>query len=65
MKLIPILVEALVNNSGCEYAAILFKKMLEEFKKNEFGLLDVMHHLSVGMKSVYTQSIVDGIIKSR
>jgi hypothetical protein len=32
----------------------LYEQMLVDAEKGEFKLLDIMHHLTAGMKSVFT-----------
>ena len=38
---------------------------MEDIKHNKFDLLDVFSHLSSGMKAVYTQVALDGILTVR
>lgn len=45
---------AWTNTISNEYVCGIFYKMLDEIAKDEFGLLDIMHHFSSGFKSVQT-----------
>jgi hypothetical protein len=38
---------------------------MEDIKEEKFDLLDQLHHLTSGMKSVYTQVCLDGIFAVR
>lgn len=38
---------------------------MTEVKEGKFELLDYCHHLSSGMKSVYTQQVFDGLLLMR
>lgn len=42
-----------------------YEKLLEGIKNDNFDLLDLMHHLTSGMKAVYTQEVFDGLINIR
>ena len=65
MKLFPIAAQGLVFTGGTEYVINLYEQLQEDIKKNDFTLLDVLHHFSSGMKAVYTQAGHDGIISMR
>jgi hypothetical protein len=43
----------------------LYEQMLEDAKKGEFELLDIMHHYTSGMKSLFTQECYDNLIAIR
>jgi acyl-CoA oxidase len=46
-------------------ACSIYKRLVsaqEDMKKGNFEALDQMHHLSSGMKSVYSQLCMDGLI---
>ena len=65
MKLFPQMALAWTQTISNEYVCGIFEKMLEEISKDEFGLLDIMHHFSSGFKSVQTQDTVDGCLVIR
>jgi hypothetical protein len=44
---------------------VQYEKLLEGIKNDNFDLLDLMHHLTSGMKAVYTQEVFDGLINIR
>ena len=39
--------------------------MIEEIKKQNFKNLDLLHHYTSGMKSVYTQNVYDSLLQIR
>lgn len=39
--------------------------MIKDFENGDFSMLNVMHHLTSGMKSVNTQMTVDGLMDIR
>jgi hypothetical protein len=39
--------------------------LIEGIDNEDFSLLDLMHHLTSGMKAVYTQETFDGLISIR
>lgn len=39
----------------------IYKPLLEGVKSNDFSLMDEVHHLSSGMKSLHTQITNDGL----
>ena len=47
---------------------LVYKKyhaLLDQVSKGNFDLMDEMHHLSSGMKSVWTQQCMDGLMVVR
>jgi hypothetical protein len=46
---------------GSDHLNISFKLMVSEVVEGEFGLLDYCHHLTSGMKAVYTQDAMDDL----
>jgi acyl-CoA oxidase len=42
-----------------------YYSLLEDIKKSKFELLDIVHHFSSGMKSVYSSDCYDGMILIR
>merc|ERR1712100_744024 len=51
---------AFAHGVGSRHLAKLFFNLLDSIKHKDFKLLDLVHHYSSGMKSVYTQDQVDG-----
>lgn len=60
MKLFPLLASAFAHGVGSRYLADKFFTLLDSIDKKDFKLLELVHHYSSGMKSVYTQDMVDG-----
>jgi len=54
-KLGPILADSYVMKVTGNTIYDLQTKMYEELKVGKFELLDILHHLTSGMKSIYTQ----------
>jgi hypothetical protein len=46
---------------GGQYLIEMHKQLLEDLKQNKFEKLDILHHLSAGMKATYTRITYDGI----
>mgnify|MGYP002631518528 CR=1 FL=1 len=44
---------------------IMYYKLMEEIKKSKFELLDIIHHFTSGMKSVYSSDCYDGLLLIR
>lgn len=51
----------------CSHNVVLqkYKRLLADVKKGKMDLLDELHHLSSGMKSIYTQTCMDGLMVVR
>ena len=47
------------------HVQLLLDQMKEDAIKGEFGLLEIMHHYTAGMKSVFTQECYDSLILIR
>lgn len=60
MKLFPQLATAFAHGVASRHLANLFFNLLDSVEKKDFSLLEIVHHYSSGMKSVYTQDVVDG-----
>lgn len=65
MKLFPQAAMGLVFSSGTEYVVKLYEQMQKDIQDNKFKLLEVVHHLASGMKDVFTQGNIDGILQMR
>jgi hypothetical protein len=62
MKLIPLLATSFGFAFGHKYIYNQYKQLLEDIKVEKFDLLDVCHHFTSGMKSVFTQTTNDGLL---
>ena len=52
----------------CSHFAVnkIYQQLLTDIKQEgKVDLLDLMHHLSSGMKSIYTQTTMDGLMVIR
>ena len=47
------------------YLITMYNQLKEDIKKEDYTLMDEMHHLTSGMKSVYTQTCFDGLLVLR
>ena len=54
MKIFPQTANCMVQFAGTEYIVILYNQLQENIKKKDFKLLEILHHLTSGMKSVFT-----------
>lgn len=60
MKLFPLVATQFAHGVASRHLANLFFNLLDSIDNKDFKLLDLVHHYSSGMKSVYTQELVDG-----
>jgi len=60
-KLGPVLADSFVMIVTGNTIHDLQTKMYEELKVGKFELLDILHHLTSGMKSIYTQMAYEAI----
>ena len=58
-KLGPVLAEAYVMITNGNLIWDLQTKMYSELKVGIFNTLDILHHITTGMKSIYTQMAYD------
>ena len=65
MKLFPILANMFALRAGSNHLNKSFKQLVKDVMVGEFGLLDYCHHLSSGMKAIYTQDAFDNIVIMR
>lgn len=61
MKLFPIMATAFAHHFSFQHLAQEFKQMMAEVKTNKFSRLDIVHHLSAGMKAVYTTEFCNNL----
>lgn len=65
MKLFPIMSIMYAHSYSAWQVQLLMDKMQEDAAKGEFGLLEILHHYTSGMKSVFTQECWDSLILIR
>lgn len=65
MKLFPVLSIMYAHSYSAHMVQVLYDQMIEDAAKGEFGTLDIMHHYTSGMKSVFTQECYDSLILIR
>ena len=65
MKLFPYLARALAQKFGADFLNSQYREMISQIDKGNFKLLDLVHHYSCGMKSLYTQTSFDGLLTIR
>ena len=65
MKLFPIVAQMYAHAYSAERVYELYDQMCKDVFNSEFKLLDLMHHYTAGMKSVYTQECWDSLILIR
>jgi hypothetical protein len=53
-KLFPLIAAAYVQSAGTDYVTQLYEQLNRDVSNSDFKLMEVMHHLTSGMKSVYT-----------
>lgn len=61
-KLFPILATSMAHRFVGFQIRKLFKQMEEQVSQGNFGMLDLTHHLSSGMKSVFSQDTMDNLL---
>jgi len=65
MKLTPLLACAIGFGISHSFVMDKYNQLMIDIKSEKFDLLDELHHLTSGMKSVYTQIAQDGIFQVR
>ena len=65
MKLFPVISTMYAHAYSSQYVYNTYLKLVEGVKTGDFELLDVMHHYTSGMKSVFTQETWDSLISIR
>jgi len=61
MKLFPLLATMFAHTFASEHVVEKFEQLLKDIKKQNFKNLDLLHHYTSGMKSVFTQDCNDGL----
>jgi hypothetical protein len=54
MKLFPLVAAMFAQSFASEHVYYKYEKLMNDIKKNDFKLLDLIHHYTAGMKSVFT-----------
>jgi len=65
MKLVPLMGAAFSMAIAHDFVREQYHQLLKDIKNEKFELLDVLHHLTSGMKSVFTQTTNDGLYSIR
>ena len=65
MKLFPIVAQMFAHAYASEYVYQVYDQFCKDALNSDFKLLDVVHHLTSGMKSVFTQECWDSLILIR
>lgn len=65
MKLIPLLACSISFGISHAFVTAKYNQLMIDIKHEKFGLLDQLHHFTSGMKSVYSQTTLDGIFAVR
>lgn len=47
------------------HLVIKYKEMMAKVEKNDFEMLDLIHHYSAGMKAIFTQDTFDSELLMR
>ena len=65
MKLFPLVAQCHMMAFTARYIHREYDLMMEEIKNDEFGKMDLLHHLLSGYKSLFSQKTYDGLIQIR
>ena len=65
MKLVPLLAAGIAFELAHSHVKDKYDQLLRDISSQKFDLLDEMHHLTSGMKSVFTQTTNDGLYTIR
>lgn len=65
MKLFPIMAKFYGMLFASQYYFEIFKQLMVDIKKEDFKNMDLVHHFSSGMKSIYSQTAMDNIYTIR
>lgn len=61
MKLFPLCAKMLAFSCTADMVVAKHTQLMEDIKKQNFKLLDPLHHYTSGMKAVYTQTAMDSL----
>ena len=62
MKLFPLLANVFAIMVGSQHMNLMYKQMMADIKQDKFDILELLHHYTSGMKSVFTQQAFDGAL---
>jgi hypothetical protein len=62
MRLFPFLATLFAQSITQDHIVQKYYQMTSEIKKQNFKNLDLMHHYTSGMKSVFTQEVYDSLL---
>lgn len=65
MRLFPILAALFAQSFTQDHIVDKYYQMSNEIKKQNFKNLDLMHHYTSGMKSLFTQEAYDSLLQIR
>ena len=65
MKLFPLMASMFAMSFASDIVAAKYKQLMIDIKSQNFKQLDVLHHFCSGMKFVYTQDSMDGLLVVR
>jgi len=65
MKLLPLMAVGVAFSFTFNHVYLMYNDLIVDVKQGKFEKMDEMHHLSSGMKSVFTQKALDGVIEMR
>ena len=61
MKLFPVLASTYIQGAGTDYLIEMYDELIKGTEKNDFKLMEALHHISAALKTITTQQAVDGI----
>lgn len=65
MKLFPILATLFAHVFTSDKIFAMYLELSKDIEKGEFSKMDLLHHLTAGGKSVFTQDCHDSLIQIR
>ena len=65
MKLVPLMAAGMCFSVAHSHVHTKYHQLLDDIKNDKFELLDELHHLTSGMKSLFTQTTNDGLYTIR
>mmetsp|Transcript_1772 Transcript_1772/g.1222 ORF Transcript_1772/g.1222 Transcript_1772/m.1222 type:complete len:85 (-) Transcript_1772:794-1048(-) len=64
-KLAPLLAYTYAFRASINFLSETFWKMQEQARNNNYGILELCHHLSAGFKSIFTTITYQGLEQAR
>jgi len=65
MKLLPLMATSMAFSFTWNHVYMMYNDLLRDVKLGKFEKMDEMHHLSSGMKSVFTQKAFESLVEMR